>query len=228
VTDVAAQVAAVRAAVADAAARAGRDPASIAIVAVAKGHPPDAIEAALAAGVCDIGENYAQELAQKRAAVTDPRLRWHFIGHLQRNKAKAVVGQVALIHAVDSADLGREIDRRAAALGIVQPVLVAVNAAGEATKHGVAPPDTAALVAELDALAAVDCVGLMTMPPLDDDPEQSRVHFRTLRALRDQLGTPARPLPELSMGTTADLAIAVEEGATIVRVGTAIFGPRRA
>lgn len=221
---------AVRQRIADAAARAGRDPAEVAVVAVSKLHPPPAIDAAFEAGVRDVGENYAQELADKLERCAHAgELRWHFIGRLQRNKAKQAVGAATLIHAVDSERLAVEIDKRAAAAGVVQRVLLAVNLAGEASKTGVDPGQVEALVAACAALPAIECAGLMTMPPLADDPEAVRGFFRALRELRDRLRAGGAALgPELSMGTTGDYQVAVEEGATLVRIGTAIFGPRPA
>lgn len=223
---------AVTARVAAACERAGRSAAEVAIVAVSKTHPADAIREAFAAGATDFGENYAQELAGKAAelatgsAVAEaPALRWHFIGRLQRNKARLVAGKVALIHAVDSAELADEIARRAG--GVIQPILLAVNAAGEASKGGV-PPDAAASVAHtLAGVAGTSLDGLMTMPPPADDPEASRPHFLALRALRDRLADQlGRPLPVLSMGMSHDFEIAIACGATHVRIGTAIFGSR--
>jgi PLP dependent protein len=212
-----------------AAVRAGRDPAAVTVVAVSKGQPAAAVEEAIAAGVRDLGENYAQELAAKQLEVRGAvRARWHFIGRLQRNKVKQVVGRSALIHAVDSADLAAEIDRRAVAAGVVQPVLVAVNVGGEAQKSGVAAAAAEELLDAIAGLAALRCEGLMTMPPLEAQAEANRPRFAALRELRDRLARPERPLRQLSMGTTADFEIAVAEGATLVRVGTAIFGPRPA
>jgi PLP dependent protein len=216
---------AVRDTVAAACARAGRDPGGVTIVAVSKRHPASAIEQAIAAGVTDVGENYAQELVDKAAQVRSP-VRWHFIGRLQRNKVRLVLGRAVLIHAVDSVRLAEEIERRAADAGLVQPVLVEVNVAGEDTKGGVAPANAAMLVSGLAGLTHVRCDGLMTMPPPAPDPEASRPYFAALRALRDELATPERPLPVLSMGMSADYAAAVVEGATHLRVGTAIFGER--
>jgi PLP dependent protein len=212
----------------DAAARAaGRDPAEVEIVCVTKKHPPDMIEDVRAAGLAHVGENYVQELLAKREALAEPdAVSWHFVGQLQRNKAKFLAGQVALIHAVDSAALAREISRRAEAAGVVQPVLAAVNVGGEAQKSGVDPAALGELLDAIDELAGVRCDGLMTMPPLAAEPEQSRPFFRALRELRDRHRAPGRPLSRLSMGTTADFDIAVEEGATIVRVGTALLGAR--
>jgi hypothetical protein len=209
--------------IAAAAARAGRAADAVRIVAVTKRQRDTAIAEAYAAGLRDIGENYAQELSRKRAgAAAMPGLRWHFIGTLQTNKARAVVGEADLVHAVDSEKLAREIDKRAAAAGVVQVVLVAVNVAGEDTKSGVAPGELPALLAAIAALPAVQCRGLMTMPPLAGEPEDNRRHFAALRALRDA----HVPGGELSMGTTGDYEVAVEEGATLVRLGTVLFGAR--
>lgn len=213
---------AVRAEVDRIASAAGRAPADVTVVAVSKLQPAAAVREAAAAGVTDVAENYAQELAAKQDEV-GPGLRWHFIGKLQRNKAKQVVGRAALIHAVDSLELAQEIDRRARAAGLVQDVLVAVNTGGEAQKSGVAPGDAAALLDGIAALASVRVRGLMTMPPWPEAPEDSRPYFRALRELRDALG---RDLPHLSMGTSGDYAVAIEEGATLVRIGTAVFGSR--
>jgi pyridoxal phosphate enzyme (YggS family) len=210
---------AVRARVDAACEQAGRAPSDVTVVAVSKRHPASAVRDAAAAGATDFGENYAQELAGKRADAGD--VRWHFIGRLQRNKAKLVAGQVALVHAVDSVELALELGKRA---GGVQPVLLAVNLAGEATKGGVtgeAAPDVARAIA---ATAGVRLDGLMTMPPPEVDP---RPQFEALRDLReriaDQLG---RALPVLSMGMSGDFEVAIACGATHVRIGTAIFGPR--
>jgi pyridoxal phosphate enzyme (YggS family) len=217
---------ATRARVAAACERAGRSPDEVTIVAVSKTHPAEAVRAAVAAGVRDLGENYAQELAAKRAACGElPGVRWHFIGRLQRNKAKLVAGQVALVHALDSAELAAELARRAA--GAVQPVLISVNVAGEATKGGVAPEAASALAAAVREVPGVRLDGLMTMPPPSDDPEASRAAFLALRALRDRLQQElGAPLPVLSMGMSGDYEVAIACGATHVRIGTAIFGAR--
>jgi hypothetical protein len=222
------RIAAVRDRIARAADAAGRDPGAVELVAVSKLHQAEAVAAACRAGVHHVGENYAQEMIAKIDALAGDAacatLAWHFIGRLQRNKARQVVGRAALIHAVDSIELAREIARRAA--GAPQPILCAVSAAGEEQKSGVAPDRLPELLAGLAELEGVVCRGLMTMPPLPEQPEDSRPYFRALRELRDRLATPERPLAVLSMGTTADLEVAVAEGATLVRVGTAIFGPR--
>lgn len=204
---------------------AGRSPAEVTIVAVSKLHPASAIDEVVAAGATDVGENYAQELLGKQGLVRCAP-RWHFIGRLQRNKARMVAGKVALVHAVDSIELGVELGRRALALGAVQPVLAAINVGGEAQKSGVDPAGAAALIAGLRAAPGLRVDGLMTMPPPADDPEQLRPMFTALRDLRDRLATAASPLPHLSMGMSADFAVAIACGATLVRIGTAIFGAR--
>jgi pyridoxal phosphate enzyme (YggS family) len=223
----------VRARVAAVCERAGRPAGDVTIVAVSKTHPAAAIREAHAAGATDFGENYAQELAAKAAELvtagpaTSPShpLRWHFIGRLQRNKARLVAGRVALVHAVDSVDLAVELARRAG--GAVQPILLAVNLADEATKGGATAGAAPALAAALAAVPGISLDGLMTMPPPADDPEASRPHFDALRALRDRLQDQlGRPLPVLSMGMSHDFEVAIACGATHVRIGTAIFGVR--
>jgi PLP dependent protein len=207
---------------------AGRDPAEVTIIAVSKTHPPAAVREVVAAGATDVGENYAQELVTKRAACEGVAVRWHFIGRLQRNKAKLVAGQVALVHAVDSAELAAELGKRALAAGAtLQPVLLAINAAGEATKGGITAETAEAVARAIVAVPAVRLDGLMTMPPPTDDPEASRPYFEALRSLRDRLAaTLGQPLPVLSMGMSDDFEVAIACGASHVRIGTAIFGPR--
>jgi PLP dependent protein len=204
--------------------RAGRS--DVTLLAVSKTMPAEDVAAALAAGQRDFAENYAQELRDKREELgAGPR--WHFIGPLQSNKVKYVAGQVALIHALDTPELLGEVDRRA---GAAQECLVQVNVAAEPQKHGVAPEGLPALLDAFAPLARLRCVGLMVIPPLSDDPEASRPHFAALRQLRDREAARARPhvdLRELSMGMSHDLETAIAEGATLVRVGTAIFGERR-
>lgn len=208
--------------IARACAKAGRDPCEVSLVAVSKVHPAEAVRDAYAAGQRLFGENYVQELADKAGALADlADLRWHFIGHLQRNKAKDVVRIGALVETVDSSRLASELEKRAAAEGRVLPVLLQVNVAGEAQKSGCAPEALSALVRDVRAMAHLELRGLMTVPPLGEAPEASRPHFARLAELAAQHG-----LAELSMGMSADLEVAIEEGATIVRVGTAIFGAR--
>ena len=218
--------AAVRASVAAACERAERAPSDVTIVAVSKTHPASAIREAAAAGATDFGENYAQELAAKQAELANAEMamRWHFIGRLQRNKAKLVAGRVALVHAVDSEELAAELAKRAAQL---QPILLSVNLAGEATKGGVTGETAPALAQRIAQIANVRLDGLMTMPPPSDDPEASRPVFEALRELRDRIaGELGRPLPVLSMGMSGDYEVAIQCGATHVRIGTAIFGSR--
>ena len=194
-------------------------PAGVTLVAVSKTQPAKAIREAYAAGQRDFGENYAQEWRDKADALADlADLRWHFIGGLQTNKVKYLAGRVAAIHTVDRVELAREISKRFAAKGAVARVYLEVNVGGEASKSGCAPDEVPALAAAVRGLPAIEVVGLMAIPPPEDDP---RPHFRTLRALRDRLG-----LAGLSIGMSADWRVAVEEGSTCVRVGTAIFGER--
>jgi len=218
---VAGRVARVRERIAAAAARAGRDPAQVTLVAVAKLFPPAAIRAALAAGVTDIGENYAQDLEAKAAAV--PQARWHFVGRLQRNKAAVLVRVGALVHSLDSLAGARALGRRAVAAGTTARALAQVEVDERAAAHGVRAGDLAAFVAACQAVEGLELAGLMVMPAPGDEPEATRPAFRRTAELAAGLG-----LPELSMGMTADFEVAVEEGATLVRVGTALFGPRPA
>jgi PLP dependent protein len=211
---------------------AGRAPGSVRLLAVSKKMTADDVRAALAAGQRAFGENYAQELRDKRAALaldstgpTLPHPEWHYIGPLQSNKVKYVAGQVALAHTVDSAALLEAIEARS----VPQACLVQVNVAGEAQKRGIAPGDLPALLDQFAVMSHVTCAGLMVIPPFTDNPDDARPHFAALRALRDREAVKSRAnvdLRELSMGMSGDLEIAVAEGATIVRVGTAIFGAR--
>ncbi len=212
-TTIAARWSAIRARVDAACVAAGRAPGDVTIVAVSKRHPASAVREAIAAGATELGENYVQELVAKRAEVAN--VRWHFIGRLQRNKARQVAGQVALIHAVDSVELAEELGKRAA---VVQPVLIAVNAAGEATKGGVAVAQVAALADAIRAISNLRLDGLMTMPPPELDP---RPIFEMLAGLRASLA-----LPILSMGMSDDFEVAIACGATHVRIGTAIGAAR--
>jgi pyridoxal phosphate enzyme (YggS family) len=217
----------VRGAIADAARRAGRDPSAVRLVAVSKTVDLERIRAAMDAGQDLFGENYLQEARDKIAAL-GRRVGWHLVGHLQSNKAKGAVELFDLIHAVDRGKLAEALDAAAARLGKVQDVLIQVNQGGEATKSGVAPEAAPALLQEVARLPHLRVLGLMTMPPWLPDPEAVRPYFRALWELRDHLrGLTGLPLTELSMGMSGDFAVAVEEGATLVRVGTAIFGERR-
>jgi hypothetical protein len=225
VTEVADRLDAVRARIASAAARAGRDPAEVTLVAVTKGVEPDAIARAVGAGARDLGENRVQELLAKQEAVRGETIRWHMIGALQRNKAARVGGHVALVHSVDSDLLARAIADAASRAGRVQDVLVEVNTSGEATKHGVEPDRAAPLAAAVASMDGVRLRGFMTMAAAGD-PGRARASFRALRAIRDRVARDVPGSNELSMGMSDDFEVAIEEGATIVRVGTAIFGPR--
>ena len=213
--------AAVRARVEAACDRAGRPRGEVTIIAVSKLHPASAVREAAAAGATDFGENYAQELAAKRGDCGD--VRWHYIGRLQRNKAKLVAGQVALVHAVDTVELATELGKRAPTL---QPILLAVNLGGEQTKSGIDERNAVDIGRAISTIANVRLDGLMTMPPPADDPEASRPYFERLRALRDVLADTLGPLPVLSMGMSGDFEVAIACGATHVRIGTAIFGAR--
>jgi len=220
----------VRARLRAAAGRAGRDPDEVTLVAVSKTHPPEAVRVAYEAGQRVFGENYGQELRDKAAALAAlGDLQWHFIGPLQRNKVKYVVGTAAMLQSVDSVELLDELQRRAEARGVDLPCLVEVNLAGEQSKSGVPRDEIAPLLDAFASRPRLRCLGLMTMPPFVDDAEESRPHFRALRELRAALAATPRAgvdLRHLSMGMTQDFEVAIEEGATIVRVGTAIFGAR--
>jgi hypothetical protein len=221
--DVAGNIARVRERVARAAARAGRSPDSVRIVAVSKTQPLALIEAAVRAGIADIGENYVQEAAAKIEAIR-VSVRWHLIGHLQRNKAARAVALFDMIQTVDSLPLADALDRHAAQRGRVLPVLVEVNVAGEASKSGVAPERLGELVEALRTRTHLELRGLMSIPPAAASIEAMRGFFAMLRRLRDDLRD-ASAL-DLSMGMSDDFEVAIEEGATIVRIGRAIFGPR--
>lgn len=195
------------------------------IVAVTKTHGPDAVRAALAAGLTDIGENRVQEALQKQEALAGLPVAWHLIGTLQRNKARHAAGRFALIHSVDRAELATELDRRVPA-GARQPVLVQVNCSGEPQKGGVEPEGLPELLEVLAGLSKLDVRGLMTMSALTDDVAEQRRAFRLLRELRDAAERGGAALPELSMGMSGDFPAAVEEGATMIRLGTVLFGER--
>src|SRR5213083_2129328 len=195
----------------------------VTIVAVTKGFGPDAVVAARAAGLTDLGENRVQEALEKIDAPAGRGATWHLIGHLQRNKAKHVPGRFALVHSLDSLALAEELDKRAAAVGMRVRVLLQVNVAGEEQKSGCLPAEAPALAHRVAALALE---GLMTIAPFTADEELQRRTFRGLRSLRDALKEDGLWLATLSMGMSADYGIAVEEGATVIRLGTVLFGPR--
>jgi pyridoxal phosphate enzyme (YggS family) len=214
--------------IAAAARRAGRDPAAVTLVAVSKTVGLERIREAVAAGAGVLGENRVQEAREKIEAL-GRIAHWHLIGHLQTNKAKYAVRLFDLIHSVDNIELAKELDKQAAKAGKVQDVLVEVNIAGEQQKAGMSVKDAASLVRDAAKLGNVRVRGLMTMPPWSEKPEESRPHYRRLRDLSaaiDKEGISGVSMRELSMGMSGDFEIAVEEGATLVRVGTAIFGER--
>ena len=214
----------------DAAARsAGRDPSPILLVAVSKTFPFDLVRQACDAGQRDFGENRVQEALPKIEAAAGLEIRWHLIGHLQTNKAKHAAPAFQVIQSIDGLDLLRKVDAAAADAGVSPELLIQVDLAGEATKFGVPPPEVPPLFDAAAALRAARVVGLMALPPYPETPEDSRPWFTRLRELRDgwlAAGVPAAMLRELSMGMSGDFEVAVQEGATIVRVGTAIFGRR--
>ncbi len=223
---IAENLAAVRQNIADAAARAGRRPEDVTLIAISKTHPPESVHEALDAGQVLFGESRVQE-ARAKAALLPDRIRWHHIGHLQKNKVRAALPLFELLHGIDSLELARELQRIATADGFRPTVLLEVNVAGESTKFGFDPARLPEQMGELLTLDRLDLQGLMGMAPCDPDPERARPSFHRLRELRDTLTRDfGAGLPTLSMGMSGDYAVAIEEGATLVRVGSAIFGER--
>ena len=222
-------LAAIRSRIAAAAAAAGRTPTDVSLLAVSKTFGPDHVRAAYAAGQRDFGENKVQEALQKQEATADLAIRWHLIGHLQSNKAKKAAPAFAAIHSVDSVELLRRIDAAAVEAGSAPDIYIQVDLAGEDTKFGAPEADAGAIARAAASCRAARLKGLMLLPPWFDDPELARPYFRRLRGLRDRLieeGIDAALLHELSMGMSHDFEVAIQEGATLVRVGTAIFGKR--
>jgi pyridoxal phosphate enzyme (YggS family) len=214
--------------IAKAAARVGRDPEGVTLVAVTKTMPVERIREAIDAGQRVFGENRVQE-AQAKIEALGREVQWHLIGHLQRNKVKFVCDLFDLIESVDSLSLAQDINARAARHGIVMPILIQVNIGDETTKSGVAAPDTLALVQQVATLPHLALKGLMCVPPMVEVAEHARPYFVELRTLAEQIGRERIPnvaMSELSMGMSHDFEVAIEEGATMVRVGSAIFGPR--
>ena len=209
--------------------RAGRPREDVLLIAVSKTKPVELIREIMETGTKDFGENKVQEMCSKIEEIKEP-LNWHLIGHLQRNKVKYIVDKACLIHSVDSLRLAEEIQKEAVKKGVDKvPVLIEVNMAQEASKDGINASETEELVREIAKLPNVQIRGLMTIAPFVDDPEENRVHFQAMRRLRDQLRAmdiPGVAMTELSMGMTNDFEVAIEEGTTMVRVGTAIFGER--
>jgi PLP dependent protein len=213
-----------------AAARSGRDGLGVRLLAASKSQSVDAIRLALAAGVLLIGENYVQEAGEKRKRLAEAKVEWHMIGHLQRNKARLAVQLFDVIESLDNLALARELNKEAGKRNQIARAFIEVNLAGEESKTGVAKGKVARLLEQISNLAQVRVEGLMTIPPFRENLEAVRPYFRELRELRDSLTSlnlPNVQLNELSMGMTHDFTVAIEEGATIVRVGTALFGPRR-
>ncbi len=211
-----------------AARRAGRDPGSVRLVAVSKTKPAEAVMEAMKAGQRIFGENYVQELTTKAGQVAGP-VEWHFIGSLQSNKVKYIAGLVTLVHSVDRLSLAEEIDKQWGKLDKTCDVLVEVNVSGEKSKTGTATSEAVRLVSDIARLPHLRIKGLMTMPPFFDEPESARPYFRELRELAEKIaseGIPNVEMKELSMGMSGDFEVAIEEGATLVRVGSAIFGYR--
>ncbi|NDV18818.1 YggS family pyridoxal phosphate-dependent enzyme [Pseudodesulfovibrio sp. JC047] len=220
-------VAQVKEDLAEAAKKAGRTPDDVSLVAVSKLHPASDIRDLVESGHMDFGENYVQEVQKKQETLADLDVNWHFIGGLQSNKAKFVAGKFALIHSVDSLKLAQALHKKAVSLDVVQDILLQVNIAEETQKSGIAVDSLQELADEVMKMDNIRLVGLMTMPPFFNEPELARPVFSRLRELRDGLETHVgRPLPHLSMGMTGDFIPAVEEGATLVRIGTRIFGAR--
>ena len=224
------RLAEVRCRIADAARRSGRAPSDVTLIAVSKTFGADAVRAAHAAGQKDFGENKVQEAEQKKAATADlPDVAWHLIGHLQSNKVRRAAASFRTIHSVDSAELLERLDRAAAEQGTSPEILIQADLAGEATKSGAPEADVEGLARAALGAAALRLVGLMLIPPWNENQEETRRWFVRLRSLRDRLlaaGIPAHALQHLSMGMSHDFEAAIEEGATMVRVGTAIFGSR--
>lgn len=208
--------------------KAGRDRREVTLIAVSKTNPAEAVQEAFDAGQRDFGENKAQEMVAKKEACPQ-EIRWHFIGNLQKNKVKYVVGNAVMIHSVSSVSLAEEIERIAAKKNVIVPVLAEVNIADESTKHGIGREDAIALVRVMGILPHLSVKGLMCIAPPVEDPEENRGYFRAMRDLKDEinaLNLPGVSLSELSMGMSGDYSVAVEEGATLIRVGTALFGAR--
>ncbi len=208
--------------------RAGRDPREVKILGASKKQTVDKIQAAYEAGLRLIGENYVQEAREKREALADLALEWHLIGPLQTNKVRQAIKIFDVIETIDRPSVAQELAKRAKRLGQKLPVLIEVNVGGEETKAGVSPEELFSLAELVVSLSALELRGLMTLPPYRDDPEEVRPYFAKLRGLLEELKKrfPEAPLSELSMGMSHDFEVAIEEGATIVRVGTALFGPR--
>jgi pyridoxal phosphate enzyme (YggS family) len=226
-TDVETRLADIQRRIAEACGRVGRDPAGVKLLAVTKTLGPDVVQEAVSAGLSFFGESRIQE-SRFKISQCSSTLHWHFIGHVQTNKARETVRLFEMIHAVDSLRLLESLDRVAQEEGRSMPVCLEVNVSGERSKFGMAPDEVPAVLARAATLFRVHVEGLMTIPPIAQDPGEARPFFRRLRELRDRCqGETGLPLPELSMGMSHDFEVAVEEGATWVRVGSLLFGPRK-
>jgi pyridoxal phosphate enzyme (YggS family) len=233
--ELAGRITAVQARIAAAATRAGRDPASVTLVAVSKTQPAPSVVAAYHSGLRHFGENRVEEATPKAQTVAallgpDAPVSWHMVGHVQSRKAEGVLPWAGMLHSVESEKLAARLSRACAAAGVTLPVLIEVNVAGEASKYGVTRTELPVLAAQVVALPGLRLEGLMTIAPIAANPETVRPVFLALRALRDDLrrAQPGLPLPHLSMGMTDDFEVAIEEGATLVRIGRALFGERMA
>lgn len=227
--DIAANINKIRQRMNAAAARCQRNPNSIKLLAVTKTVSPEIVGKAIDAGLTEFGENYVQEAKEKIASI-EQRIKWHMIGHLQTNKAKYAVNLFDYIHSIDRMELAKEINKKAGQISRKINVLIEINVSGEKTKNGITPVDAFGLIKEISSLGNISVKGLMTMAPYSDNPENSRPYFSELRKLQKIIAgeeIPGIQMDELSMGMTDDFEIAIEEGATIVRVGRAIFGERR-
>jgi pyridoxal phosphate enzyme (YggS family) len=226
--DLAASLQSVRQRIAAACRRSGRDPAAVTLLAVSKNQPPEMIRAAAAAGLSLFGENRVQE-AKSKISQCPGALCWHLIGHLQSNKCRDAVSLFSMIQSVDSLPLAVELNKWAGHFAKTMPVLLEINIAGESSKFGCSPAELLAVLPQINALPRLEIHGLMTIAPFTPDPEKIRPVFRRLRELKAECEkTLGAPLPVMSMGMTGDFEVAVEEGATMIRLGTALFGPRRA
>lgn len=208
----------------------GRNPSTILLIGVTKKKSIEDIEQAIQNNLNDFGENYAQEFLKKWEALSPLPLQWHFIGSLQQRKVKEIIGKISFIHSVDSFELALEINKRAQDKKLVQKCLLQINFLGETTKSGISKDKTPFLLNQINALKNIEIQGLMTLPPYFENPEKGRPYFRQLHELRDELNAAhiyAQPLTHLSMGMSHDFHIAIEEGATMLRIGTAIFGERK-
>jgi pyridoxal phosphate enzyme (YggS family) len=206
--------------------RIGRNPNEITIIAVTKTFPNEKIIEATQSNIFDIGENFVQELKPKHEAINNERIRWHFIGHLQKNKVKYIAPWIHLIHSVDSLELAKEIDKHSEKNNRKVNILLEVRTTNEETKHGIRPEETIILAKQISLLKNISLNGLMTVGPLSENVEDTRTSFKMLHDLKNDLCTNGIVAPQLSMGMSGDYEVGIEEGATLIRLGTALFGER--